>query len=97
MTLKEVKTKKTIALNLSDILIFIGGLAHSGASYLRENYRLHCQLLVKGKHYMDNITDSVNIQQYYCEYNPRHCYDTKKKSKIIYDPALIILERKNFY
>jgi hypothetical protein len=48
-------------------------------------------------YYEDNITDAVNIQKYYCEFNQTHYFDTKINSKVICDLAIIILQKSKLY
>ncbi|ETN04744.1 hypothetical protein PPTG_14532 [Phytophthora nicotianae INRA-310] len=58
---------KELILDKGDILIFRGDLVHAGAAFDEENVRLHCYVLVKGIHQVENTTEAAAFATYMCE------------------------------
>ncbi|KAE9354594.1 hypothetical protein PR003_g3296 [Phytophthora rubi] len=55
----SMQKRKVLVLQRGDVLFFRGGLAHSGAAYDKENYRLHCYVCIRGIRQKANSTEAV--------------------------------------
>ncbi|KAE9300538.1 hypothetical protein PR003_g22732 [Phytophthora rubi] len=62
----SMQKRKVLVLQRGDVLFFRGDLAHSGAAYDKENYRLHCYVCIRGIRQKANSTEAVVFDKFRC-------------------------------